>query len=164
VVLPRDFDFSVLNDSKALSERRREEIFEMIINQTDNYTIEHLSSSVIDKMGILEATKLAFRRAVLNLPTGADFVILDGLNINVPDIPQVQIIKADATIATVAAASILAKVSRDRHMYTIDKKYPQYDFKTHKGYGTREHIEAIKRLGPCPIHRFSFNPVSAYKK
>jgi len=159
-VLPLDFDFSVLNDSKKLSEKRREELFDMITKATNNYSIAHLSNTVIDKIGILHSTKRTMQTAIKNLHPIPDFALLDGININMPDIPQLQIIDGDAKIASIAAASILAKVSRDRFMYKMDKKYNQYGFAKHKGYGTKEHIEMIKKIGPCPIHRMTFAPLN----
>jgi ribonuclease HII len=158
--LPLYFDFSILNDSKKLSEKRREELFELITSATENYSIQHLSHLVIDKIGILNATKRAMQKAIKAIPKAVDFALLDGINVNLPGVTQLQIVDGDAKIASIAAASILAKVARDRFMYKMDKKYPVYDFKKNKGYGTREHLEALKKAGISPIHRRTFAPIN----
>jgi len=155
-ILPTDFDCSILNDSKKIPEKRREELFELIINSTAHYSIKHLSNTVIDKIGILNATKRSMQQAVKSLPQATNFILLDGININIPDIPQLQIIGGDGKVASIAAASILAKVSRDRYMYKMHKKYPQFNFAKHKGYGTKEHMEVITKAGASPIHRKTF--------
>jgi ribonuclease HII len=149
-----------INDSKKLSEKQRENFYNILTNHKDiKWGIGMVSEKVIDKINILEATKLAMKKAVKNL--NADFLILDGnFKINI-DIPQKSVIKGDQKVMSVAMASIIAKVTRDRLMKKMHKKYPQYGFEKHKGYGTALHINNLKKFGPCKIHRRSFYPVSA---
>jgi len=164
VILPLDFDCKDLNDSKKLTEKKREELFEKITKATDNYAIMNLTAGIIDDIGILNATKRSMRQAVLKLNPKPSFVLLDGININLDGIPQLQIVAGDSKIASIAAASILAKVSRDRYMYKMHKKYPQYGFHKNKGYGTKDHIETIKKAGITPLHRKTFAPINKLSK
>ncbi len=153
VVLPKDFVIDGVNDSKKLSEKKRDQLFDVIINSAIAYSIEFVSPSVIDEINIRQATSLAMHNAVKNLETKVDFVIVDG-NDNIPfDVPYKYIVKGDAKSQTIAAASILAKVSRDRLMVELDKEYPKYGFAKHKGYGTKLHMEAIREFGILDIHR-----------
>ncbi len=156
VILPEDLVIEGINDSKKLTEKKREKLFDIIIENAVAYSIEFSSPDVIDKINIRQATSLAMHNAVKNLETATDFVIVDG-NDNIPfDIPYRYVVKGDAKSQTIAAASILAKVSRDRLMVELDKEYPEYGFAKHKGYGTKAHCEAIQKYGVLEIHRKSF--------
>ena len=170
VIVKKDRKLKLLkvNDSKKLSSKKREELYEILINHPKiEWGIARVYEKVIDKINILEATKLAMERAIEKLKAKnkgkkqkIDFLILDGnFKIN-SNIPQKAIIKADNKVFSCAAASILAKVSRDRLMRRYDKKYPKYGFSKHKGYATKLHFKMLKRYGPCKIHRKSFRPVS----
>ena len=147
-----------IKDSKKLSEKQREEIFKKIKNCPEIlWGIGIVSEKVIDKINILEATKLAMQKAVKNL--NSDFILIDGnFKIN-SEIPQKSIIKGDQKVFSISAASIIAKVTRDRLMQKYHKKYPQYGFDKHKGYGTKKHFEALEKFGACKIHRKTFYPV-----
>lgn len=156
VILPQDLIIEGINDSKKLTEKKREKLFDVIINSAIAYSIEFASPEVIDEINIRQATSLAMHNAVKNLDVSADFVIVDG-NDKIPfDIPYEYIIKGDAKSQSIAAASILAKVSRDRLMVELDKEYPEYGFAKHKGYGTKVHCEAIQKYGILSIHRKTF--------
>ncbi|MBI4836014.1 MAG: ribonuclease HII [Candidatus Abawacabacteria bacterium] len=156
VILPADFDNNTIDDSKKLSVREREYCYQDIIDHAVAYSIIHVSPRVIDKINILQATKRAMQQAVKSLSTIPDFLLLDAVNINMPGIPQKAIIAGDGISKSIAAASIIAKVIRDRLMCDLDKKYPHYGFAKHKGYATAEHIAALKQLGPAQCHRHSF--------
>lgn len=156
VILPEDAAIDGINDSKKLSEKKRELLFEVIKNTAVAYAVEFIWPDIIDDINIKQATALAMHNAVAGLSQRADFVIIDG-NDNIPyDIPFKYIVKGDAKSQSIAAASILAKVSRDRLMLELDEKYPQYGFAKHKGYGTAAHIEAIQKYGVSEVHRKSF--------
>jgi len=156
VILPEDLVIEGINDSKKLTEKKREQLFDVIIDSAIAYSIEFASPDVIDEINIKQATSLAMHNAVKNLDVSADFVIIDG-NDKIPyDIPYRYIVKGDAKSQTIAAASILAKVSRDRLMVDLDKDYLEYGFAKHKGYGTKVHCEAIQKYGVLPVHRKSF--------
>lgn len=156
VILPDDLIIDGINDSKKLTEKKREQLFDVICEKALAYSIEFVSPDVIDTINIKQATALAMHNAVNNLDIKADYVIIDG-NDKIPyDIPYQYIVKGDAKSQTIAAASILAKVSRDRLMVEMDKEYPEYGFAKHKGYGTKVHCEAIQKYGVLPVHRKSF--------
>lgn len=156
VILPEDLVIEGVNDSKKLTEKKREALFDIICEKAIAYSIEFVAPDVIDEINIRQATSLAMHNAVQNLDVKADYVIIDG-NDKIPyDIPYSYIVKGDAKSQTIAAASILAKVSRDRLMVTLDGEYPEYGFAKHKGYGTKVHCEAIQKYGVLPIHRKSF--------
>ena len=161
VILPRGIIIQDLNDSKRLSPKKREKLSEIVKERALAYAIEAVDNEVIDKVNVLQATFLAMSRVVLKLQVKPDFCLIDG-NRKVPNlsINQETIISGDAKSACVAAASILAKVARDRMMAGYAKQYPIYEFETHKGYGTKKHIEALKKYGPCPLHRLTFAPIS----
>lgn len=158
-ILPARFDLPGLNDSKKLSESRREKLYEQIKNQALGYAIGSAEPAEIDVLNILEATKLAMKRAVESLKIRPQFLLIDALELQHIKIPQKGIIKGDELSASIAAASILAKVTRDRWMIQLHKIYPEYGFDRNKGYGTKEHMESLKAYGPCHIHRQSFAPV-----
>ena len=157
VILPEDACIPGLNDSKKLSEKKREQLFDVITGKALAYCVAYGTLEEIEEFNILEATFLAMNRAVEGLKIKADFALIDGNRApKGMKIPCETVVKGDSKSMSVAAASVLAKVSRDRLMLEYDKKYPLYDFKKHKGYGTKEHTELIKKYGPCEIHRLSF--------
>ena len=160
VIFPEGYKNDEINDSKQLSPMRRERLFAEITNAAQSYAVSVVSASQVDKLGIAHAGKLAMRQAVLKLDPLPDFILVDAFAINVPGIAQKAIIDGDALSMSIAGASILAKVTRDRMMVKYHDKYPQYGFADHMGYGTKVHLDALKKHGPCPIHRRSFEPVN----
>ena len=156
VILPKDCILLYLNDSKKLSEKRREELFVQIKEQAVAWCVGIVGPERIDEINILQATYEAMRQAVAGLGVKPDLLLNDAVEIPGVDIMQVPIIKGDAKSVSIAAASILAKVTRDHMMVEYDQLFPDYGFAKHKGYGTAAHIQAIQELGPCPIHRRSF--------
>ncbi len=156
VILPEDYEIDGLNDSKKLSEKKREKLYDEIIEHALAYSVQSCDNNVIDEINILEATMLAMKTAVESLGIKPDIVFVDGNRLPKLEVPAEYVIKGDATSASIAAASILAKVSRDRFMYEMDKKYPEYCFEKHKGYPTKLHYEKIREFGPSEIHRLSF--------
>lgn len=152
-----DEEIEGLNDSKKLSEKKREELFPVIKEKAVSFSIAFASVDEIEEYNILNATYLAMNRAIEGLGIPADFALIDGNRVPTDiKIPCETVVKGDAKSASIAAASILAKVTRDRLMLEEDKKYPEYNFKKHKGYGTKEHTDAILKYGMSPIHRPSF--------
>lgn len=156
VVLPLDCEIEGLNDSKKLSEKKREALYDEIIQKAISYSIAMVSAKEIDEINILQATFLAMRRAVDSLSVKPDLALIDGNQKPGLDCEQRTIVKGDSKCASIAAASILAKVSRDRYMKELDKKYPQFCFSNHKGYGTKLHYERIAEFGICEEHRKTF--------
>ena len=156
VILPPGKIIEGVNDSKKLSEKKREALFEVIKAEAISYAIAYASVEEIESMNILNATMLAMKRAVEGLPVKADFAMIDGNRLPKLDIDAEYVIKGDAKSMSVACASILAKVSRDRLLYEYAKEFPQYGFDKHKGYGTKLHREALLQYGPCSYHRLSF--------
>ena len=156
VILPKDCTILYLNDSKKLSEKRREELFWEIREKAVSYSVGIVGPERIDEINILQATYEAMRQAVSGLGVVPDLLLNDAVTIPELAIPQVPIIKGDAKSVSIAAASILAKVTRDHLMEEYDRQFPQYGFAKHKGYGTAAHVAAIREFGPCPIHRRSF--------
>ncbi len=156
VILPRDFDVLGVNDSKKLSEKRREELYEIIIERAVTWNIGMRDNEIIDRINILEATKEAMTDAILGLTVRPDHVLIDALTLKNIDIPQTGIIKGDSNSISIAAASIVAKVTRDRMMREYHKTWPAYSFDSNKGYGTKAHYQGIREVGICPIHRKSF--------
>lgn len=156
VILPEGYIPEGLNDSKKLSEKKRERLFDMIIENAVAYSIRMVSSAEIDEINILQATFKAMRACAESLSPKADFALIDGNRSPSLSIPERLIVKGDAKSPSVAAASILAKVSRDRYMLVLDEKYPEYGFAKHKGYGTKLHYEMIEKFGICPEHRRTF--------
>ena len=170
VVIGPDFkidsaDLELINDSKKLSAKKREMLFGIIKEKALAVEIGIVDNITIDKINILQASFLAMRRAINKLKIEPDYILVDG-NFKIPklDKPQEAIIGGDGKVWAIAAASIIAKVSRDWIMSEIDKQYPEYEFAKHKGYGTKLHIEKIEKYGPCPIHRMSFAPIRKENK
>lgn len=156
VIMSEDKYIPDIKDSKKLSEKKREQVFEYIINNADYYSVASVGEREIDEINILNATHKAMNAAVDSLAVTPDFVLIDGNSIKNMALPHETVVKGDAKVFCIAAASILAKVSRDRYILRLAEKYPEYGFEKHKGYGTAQHIEALKKYGPCPIHRKSF--------
>ena len=158
VILPKNMIIEGVNDSKQLTEKKREELFDIINEKALAVGISFIDNKKIDEINILEASRLAMMTAIKNLKIKPDYVLSDAMKMNI-DIPVKPIIKGDALSINIAAASIIAKVSRDRFMDEMDLKYPNYGFKRHKGYPTKDHIEAIKKYGITDIHRLTFKPI-----
>ena len=156
VILPPNTIIDGVNDSKKLTEKKREALFNVIKETAVSYCIAYASVEEIESINILKATMLAMKRAVEGLDVKADYAMIDGNKMPPLDIDGETIVKGDAKSMSIACASILAKVSRDRLLYEYAKEYPQYQFEKHKGYGTAVHREAILKYGPCPYHRMSF--------
>jgi len=163
VILPRNFKHALLDDSKKLTERRREALYEEITSGSIEGLIwasGKASPREIEKINILKATHLAMKRAVKKLGITPDHVLIDGLPVPKFPWPHEGIVKGDGKSLSIAAASVIAKVERDREMLAYAKKYPEYGFEAHKGYGTKRHLEALKKHGICKIHRKTFAPVA----
>ncbi len=158
-------DLKLVNDSKKLNAKKRKMLFKIIKKKVLAAEIGVINNKAIDRVNILQASFLAMQSAINKLKIPIDFVLVDG-NMKIPKITQKQqtIINGDAQVFVIAAASIIAKVSRDWLMNEADKKYPQYEFRKHKGYGTKLHMEKIQAFGPCPIHRLSFAPFTKKEK
>lgn len=155
-ILPDGLVIEGLNDSKKLTAKKREKLFDVICNEAIAYCIASASVEEIDELNILEADLLAMRRAIDGLAVKADFAIIDGNVARDFQIPAMAVVKGDATSMSIAAASVLAKVARDRVCEELDREYPQYLIAKHKGYGTKEHMDALRKYGPSPIHRKKF--------
>lgn len=156
VILPKDENILYLNDSKQLSAAKREELYDVIMEKAVAVGIGVVPPSVIDQINILQATYEAMRIAISKLSVEPDLLLNDAVTIPKVDIKQVGIVKGDARSVSIAAASIVAKVTRDRMMVEYDKVYPEYHFASNKGYGSKEHTDALRQVGPCAIHRSSF--------
>lgn len=156
VILPPDWDLPGLNDSKKLSEKRREALFPLIQQQAVSWAVAWAEPEEIDAINILNARLLSMERAIQKLDPPADFALIDGNRNRGITLPNRMVVKGDSRSASIAAASILAKVSRDRYMVKMAEKYPEYQFERHKGYPTKLHYELLRQYGPCPIHRRSF--------
>lgn len=156
VILPVDCEFEGINDSKKLSEKKREKLYDEIIQKAVCYSVSMVPSDVIDEINILQATFLAMRNAAAALSVKPDLALIDGNQKPGLAIEERTIVKGDAKSVSIAAASILAKVTRDRYMLTLDEKYPEYQFARHKGYGTKLHYEMLSQYGLCPEHRRTF--------
>jgi ribonuclease HII len=163
VILPKDFYDERINDSKKLTEKKREMLYDVIMENAISVGIGMSNEKVIDEINILEATKNAMLEAINNLNVKPDYLLIDAVKLNT-DIPQLSIIKGDAKSESIAAASIIAKVTRDRMMIELDKEHPEYDFKHNKGYGTKKHIGALYKYGVLKEHRKSFEPISSIIK
>lgn len=156
VILPKGLVIDGLDDSKKLSEKKREALFDIIQKEAVSYSVAWATPSEIDELNILGATMLAMRRAAEGLDIPADFALIDGNTARGFSIPVKTIVKGDAKSPSIAAASILAKVTRDRQCLELDMKYPEYGFKKHKGYPTKDHMNKLREIGPCEEHRKSF--------
>lgn len=156
VILPEGIELPGVNDSKKITEKKREVLFDFVKENALAYGIGQASEQEIDDINILQATFLAMRRAVEALQTPADFALVDGNRIQGLDIPAETVIGGDGKVLSIAAASILAKVTRDRYMREMAQTYPEYGFEKHKGYGTKAHYAAIEQYGICPLHRKTF--------
>ena len=156
VILPTGLVIEGLNDSKKLTEKKREKLFDIICNEAISFSIAEASVEEINQTNILEATLLAMRRAILSLPISANAALIDGNICRDFPLPAQAVIHGDALSPSIAAASILAKVTRDRQCADLHQAYPQYGILKHKGYGTKEHMEALRTYGPSPIHRTKF--------
>ena len=156
VILPPDIQIEGLNDSKKLTDKKRRELFDVITAQAVSYAVAFCDEKAIDEINILQATFRAMRQAVESLDVRPELALVDGNRAADFGVPVRTIVKGDSLSASIAAASILAKVSRDRLMEQYDGTYPQYGFAVHKGYGTQRHYDALREYGPCPIHRMSF--------
>lgn len=156
VILPKDCDILYINDSKKLSEKKREELYDVIMEKAVAVGLGYSTPARIDEINILQATYEAMREAIAKLAVMPDLLLNDAVTIPGVDIRQLPIIKGDAKSISIGAASIVAKVTRDRLMVQYDQVYPEYGFASNKGYGAQVHIDALKKYGPCPIHRRSF--------
>lgn len=156
VILPKDCDILYINDSKKLSEKKREELYDVIMEKAVAVGLGYSTPERIDEINILQATYEAMRQAIGKLSVKPDLLLNDAVTIPKVDIRQVPIIKGDAKSISIGAASIVAKVTRDRLMVQYDEVYPEYGFASNKGYGAQIHIDALKKYGPCPIHRKTF--------
>ena len=156
VILPKHLEIPGLNDSKKLSDKRRRELFPVIKEQALAYAIAFSDHNEIDRINILQATYLAMERAIGQLSVKPDLALIDGNRAKDFGVPVETVIHGDSLSASIAAASILAKVTRDDYMLQMAQDYPEYGFEVHKGYGTKAHYEALAKCGPCPIHRMTF--------
>ncbi len=157
VIMPKDSMIEHVNDSKKVTEKRREELYDIILNEAIAYGVGIIDEKEIDEINILNATKKGLTNSLKELKVKPDLIIVDALKgIDTLQIPYMSIVKGDAKCYSISAASIIAKVTRDRIMRKYDEIYPEYGFEKHKGYGTAAHIAKIKEIGPCPIHRNSF--------
>ncbi len=156
VILPRGLEIPGLNDSKKLSEKRREALYDVIISSAMAYGIAFADVEEIERLNILHATFLAMNRAIAQLSVRPELALIDGNRDSDIEVPSRCIVKGDSRCADIAAASILAKVTRDRYMIKMAEQYPQYGFEQHKGYGTKQHYAALREYGATPIHRMSF--------
>lgn len=164
VILPKDFVLEGLTDSKKLSEKKREEFYDYIMEHAISVGIGMMDEKVIDEVNIYEATKLAMYQAVEKSKVKPEHILIDAMKLDKLEMPSTSIIKGDAKSISIAAASVIAKVTRDRMMIELDKKYPMYGFKSHKGYPTKKHIEAIKEYGLIDGYRKTFKPISEMVK
>lgn len=164
VILPKNFKCEGLTDSKKLSEKKREIFYDYIMEHALSIGIGVMSAEVIDEVNIYEATKLAMYEAIEKSKIKPEHVLIDAMKLEKLSIPSTSIIKGDAKSISIAAASVIAKVTRDKMMDELDEKYPMYGFKKHKGYPTKMHVEAIEKYGILDMHRKSFKPVSEYVK
>lgn len=163
VILPDKFELDGLTDSKKLSEKKREEFYDKIMDQALSVGVGIISEKIIDEVNIYEATKLAMKEAINKCKIPPEHILIDAMPLEL-EIPTTSIIKGDLKSITISAASVIAKVTRDRMLIDLDQKYPMYDFKNNKGYPTKKHVEAIKKYGIIDEHRKSYEPVSTYVK
>ena len=161
-ILPPFLRIEGINDSKQLSAKKRKELYKVIVKNALAYKIVFVTEEDVDSLNIYQATKKGMLMAIAGLKNKPDYALIDAMPLGELEIPPNSIIHGDARCASVAAASILAKVTRDEYMEKMDIKYPNYGFKKHKGYGTKAHMQALEKYGPCKIHRKSFAPVSKF--
>ena len=157
-ILPVNYQLKGLNDSKKLTEKKREELYPLLIKDAISYGIGIIDAKIIDEVNIYEASKLAMLQAISKLSVKPEHVLIDAMKLDL-DIPSTSIIHGDALSLSIAAASVIAKVTRDHMMMELDEKYPMYGFKEHKGYPTKKHLEALKKYGPLDNYRFTYRPV-----
>ncbi len=160
VILPKNYNLPGLTDSKKLSEKKREQYYDIIYKDAISVGVGEVDPKTIDEINILEASRLAMKKAIENLKIKPEHILSDAMKLNNQDIPYTDIIHGDALSLSIAAASVIAKVTRDRMMYELDKKYPEYGFAKHKGYPTKLHLDNIKKYGLLPNYRFTYKPVS----
>ncbi len=161
VIFPLDYNNPLINDSKKLSSKVREELYDEIINNAISYEIVVLSNEDVDKLNPYRASQIAMTKCIENIQIKPDVILTDAMPLPKLDIPVIDIIKGDAKSITIAAASILSKVTRDRLMIELDSQYPNYDFKNNKGYGTKKHLNALEEYGYCLIHRKTYEPIKS---
>lgn len=159
VILPKGFYHPGIKDSKKLSEKKREELYKVITENALSIGVGTVSEEVIDEINIYEATKIAMKEAINNLSPSPEHVLIDAMKLELI-MPSTSIIKGDALSESIAAASIIAKVTRDQLLMKMDEEYPMYDLKNNKGYGTKKHLEALGKYGACKYHRKSYSPVT----
>ena len=164
VILPKGLEIPGLNDSKKLTDKKRRELYPIICREAVAYGIAMVDEKTIDEINILQATYLAMGKAISQLSVAPELALVDGNRAGDFGVPVKTVVKGDSRSANIAAASVLAKVTRDVFMEEMAQKYPQYAFEVHKGYGTKEHREALAKLGPCPLHRLDFRGVLPPKK
>ena len=164
VILPKDFVLEGLTDSKKLTEKKRNIFYDYIMDHALSVSVGMMDEKVIDEVNIYEATKLAMYQAINNSKIKPEHVLIDAMKLDKLEVPSTSIIKGDAKSITIAAASVIAKVTRDRMMIELDKKYPMYGFAEHKGYPTKKHIEALQKYGVLDNYRMTFHPVMDIKK
>lgn len=160
-ILPLNYELEGLTDSKKLSEKKREKFYDILIQDAISYGIGVIDEKIIDEVNIYEATKLAMLDAINKCQIKPEHLLIDAMKLDT-DIPSTSIIKGDSKSLSIAAASVIAKVTRDRMMVELDKKYPMYDFKSNKGYPTKKHVEAINKYGIIKEHRKTYSPVKEY--
>jgi ribonuclease HII len=160
VILPVNYELEGLNDSKQLSEKKRDLLFDIIMKDAISVGVGIVEADMIDKINILEASRLAMKLAIDNMDVKPEFVLSDAMKLTNIDIPYKDIVHGDALSLSIAAGSVIAKVTRDRMMYDLDKEYPEYEFAKHKGYPTKAHLEKIKEFGVLKNYRFTYKPVS----
>ena len=160
VILPMNYSCPGLNDSKQLTEKKRDKLYDIILRDAISVGIGVVDAKTIDEINILEASRLAMKLAIDNMDIKPDYVLSDAMKLTNIDIPYKDIIHGDALSLSIAAGSVIAKVTRDRMMYELDKKYPEYGFAKHKGYPTKLHMENLKKYGVLDIYRFTYKPVS----
>lgn len=165
VILPKNFSCELINDSKQLTEKQREEAYKIITENAISWAVAEVSAEDIDRINILNASRYAMFLALSKLNVSPDFILTDAMNMEGLAVPYEALVHGDAKAQCIAAASILAKVTRDHICYELDKLYPLYNISKHKGYGTKEHLELLERYGPVPkLYRFSYGPVKKIKK
>ena len=162
VILPKDFSHELINDSKQLSEKKREEAYQVIIENAIAWGVGFCTPEEIDEINIYNASRLAMERAIENMNHQYDLIITDCMKMPKAKVEVIDLVHGDAKAQCVAAASIIAKVTRDHVCYELDKKYPEYNIKKNKGYGTKDHLEALKKYGPVKgLHRFTYGPIKS---